>query len=193
MSISGFLELLCIKDELSGVQGEKLGTWGHGVHKLTLKWVSVSGPIAVTRALLLQSSARGESGCRNKVGRCQACEGDQFQRELVEILQLVGQRGVGHSPSALRHGPTTQPGVLQSISLSLSPCRCQRGAVPALPGLGFGLLQPLRLPAETRTPLPAGHGHPLPAALEDGDAGDQGLGPGALCQAVFLLGFCCGR
>lgn len=63
----------------------------------------------------------------------------------------------------------------------------------ALPFLGFGLLQPVLLPAETWPPLPAGRSHPLPAALEDGDAGDQGPGPGAVCQAVFLLGFCCGR
>lgn len=91
--------------------------------KVLLKSVSVSGPIAVTRhgpAVPLQSSAHG--GERSEDLRCRACEGDQIQQELVEILHLAGQRGAWlvsgcratSSSLALRYGPTTQSGVLQS-------------------------------------------------------------------------------
>ena len=77
--------------------------------------------------------------------------------------------------------------------LPLSPYSCQCWAVPAVSLLGFGLLQPLLLPAETRPRVPAGHSPALPSALEDGDADKQGPGPGAVCQALFLLGSGCGR
>lgn len=64
--------------------------WRHGVCKVTLKSVSVSGPTSVTSdgpVLPQQSSACGRE-------QSEDLSSHQIQQELVEVLQLAGQRSV---------------------------------------------------------------------------------------------------